>query len=55
MSIWRWADMIDFVPEHARITLGEGQTPLVRSRRIGPSAGLKNLGSPPFLLNSVVE
>lgn len=43
MSIWRWADWIDFVPEHARITLGEGQTPLVRSRRIGPIAGLKNL------------
>ena len=43
MSIWRWAELIDFVPEHARITLGEGQTPLVRSRRIGPSAGLKNL------------
>ena len=43
MSIWRWADLIDFVPEHARITLGEGQTPLVRSRRIGPSAGLKSL------------
>lgn len=43
MSIWRWADLIDFVPEHARITLGEGQTPLVRSRRIGPSTGLKNL------------
>ena len=43
MSIWRWADLIDFVPEHARITLGEGQTPLVRSRRIGPEAGLKNL------------
>jgi len=43
MSIWRWADLIDFVPEHARITLGEGQTPLVRSRSIGPNAGLKNL------------
>ncbi len=43
MSIWRWADLIDFVPEQARITLGEGQTPLVRSRRIGPNAGLNNL------------
>lgn len=43
MSIWRWADMIDFVPEHARVTLGEGNTPLVRSRRIGPQAGLNNL------------
>ena len=43
MSIWRWADLIDFVPDHARITLGEGNTPLVRSRRIGASVGLKNL------------
>lgn len=43
MSIWRWADLIDYVPEHARITLGEGNTPLVRSRRIGASVGLKNL------------
>lgn len=43
MSLWRWADWIDFVPEHARVTLGEGHTPVVRSRRIGPQAGLKNL------------
>ena len=28
--------------EH-RISLGESQTPLIRSRRIGPAAGLKNL------------
>ena len=43
MSIWRWAEMIEPVPESARMTLGEGDTPLVRSRRIGPTAGLKNL------------
>ncbi len=43
MSIWRWADMIDPIPEVARITLGEGDTALVRSRSIGPVAGLKNL------------
>src|SRR5262245_31419636 len=43
MSIWRWADWLDAIPEHARVTLGEGNTPLVRSRRIGPSAGLANL------------
>ncbi len=43
MSIWRWWDLIDFVPEEARITLGEGDTPLVRSRHIGPSVGLSNL------------
>ncbi|MDG1894991.1 MAG: pyridoxal-phosphate dependent enzyme [Fuerstiella sp.] len=43
MSIWRWADMIEPIPESARITLGEGDTPLLRSRRIGPEAGLTNL------------
>ncbi len=43
MSIWRWAEWLDPVPERARVTLGEGNTPLVRSRRIGPAAGLRNL------------
>jgi threonine synthase len=43
MSIWRWADRLDPVPEHARVTLGEGDTPLVRSRRIGPALGLAGL------------
>lgn len=43
MSLWRWADLISPVPESARITLGEGNTALIRSRTIGPAAGLKNL------------
>jgi threonine synthase len=43
MSIWRWADLIDPVPEACRVTLGEGNTALVRSRKIGPSIGLNNL------------
>lgn len=43
MSIWRWAEWLDPVPDHARVTLGEGNTPLVRSRQIGPAAGLRNL------------
>lgn len=43
MSIWRWAEFIDPVPPEARLTLGEGSTPLLHSRRIGPSAGLKHL------------
>lgn len=43
-GIWRWADRLGAVPdERFRITLGEGGTPLVRSHRIGPSAGLTNL------------
>jgi threonine synthase len=43
MSIWRWADWISPVPPSARISLGEGNTPLVRSRSVGPRAGLQNL------------
>jgi len=43
MTIWRWADMIASVPESSRLTLGEGDTPIVRSRRIGPAVGLQNL------------
>ncbi len=43
MSIWRFADLLPSPrPEH-QITLGEGNTPLVRSRRIGPAAGMTQL------------
>ncbi len=43
MSIWRWAKHFEAIPESCRISLGEGDTPLIRSRRIGPEAGLSNL------------
>ena len=43
MSIWNFADLLPEMPEEARISLGEGHTPLVRSRRIGPAASLPNL------------
>jgi len=43
MSIWTYAEIFDQVPTAARVTLGEGHTPLLRSRSIGPRAGLKNL------------
>ncbi len=43
-GIWRWSDRLgDLPPEHSRLTLGEGNTPLVRSHRIGPAAGLPHL------------
>ncbi len=41
--IWKWADSIAPVDAQSRITLGEGNTPLVKSRRIGPEAGIDNL------------
>jgi threonine synthase len=43
MSIWRFADLIASVPAEARVSLGEGNTPLLRSCSIGPAAGLQHL------------
>ena len=43
MTIWRWADRLEAVPQDARVTLGEGDTPLVRSRRLGPELGMSHL------------
>ncbi len=43
-GIWKWAGRLgDVPPERSRFTLGEGDTPLVPSRRIGPALGLTNL------------
>lgn len=39
----RYADLLPGGPHAARISLGEGSTPLVRSRIIGPRLGLKHL------------
>ena len=43
MSIWRWQEFAAKVPADMQVTLGEGGTPLLHSRRIGPSAGLERL------------
>jgi threonine synthase len=43
MSIWKYAEWLTCVPKQHQITLGEAETPILRSRRIGPSVGLKNL------------
>ncbi|QDU26338.1 Threonine synthase [Anatilimnocola aggregata] len=43
MTIWRFADRLEPIAPAARLTLGEGNTPLVRSTRLGPSLGLSNL------------
>ena len=43
MGLWQWSEAIAPVPPEARITLGEGGTPLVRSRVLGPRAGLPGL------------
>src|SRR5262245_8684021 len=43
MSLWRYADWIEPIAPEFRVTLGEGGTPLVRSRRLGSRLGLENL------------
>lgn len=42
-SIWKYKHQLPEVSDVCRLSIGEGQTPLVRSRFIGPSLGLKNL------------
>jgi len=42
-SLWTYEPYLVPVEPSARIILGEGHTPLVRSKRIGPSLGLEQL------------
>ncbi|SRR5581483_9473140 len=42
-GLWRWAEILPVRDEKNRITLGEGDTPLIPSLRLGESIGLKNL------------
>jgi threonine synthase len=43
MSIWQWQPYLPTVPSEHQLTLGEGNTPLIASRRLGPAAGLPGL------------
>lgn len=43
MSVWRFAEWLDGLPAEFRLSLGEGNTPLIRSRRLGSRLGLENL------------
>ena len=43
MSIWTYANRFSSTPREHQLTLGEGATPLVRSRSIGPQLGIENL------------
>lgn len=42
-SIWRWRDFFPAVEDRNIVTLGEGGTPLVKSRHLGPAMGVENL------------
>ena len=44
MSVWRWADRFaPAISQESQISLGEGETPCLHSRTIGPAVGLQNL------------
>lgn len=43
MSLWNYADRWDAPPLSDAVTLGEGLTPLIRSRKIGTALGLSEL------------
>lgn len=43
MSIWNYAERWQAPPREIAVTMGEGDTPLIRSTRIGPDLGLANL------------
>lgn len=43
MSIWQFAELFSKTASQFQISLGEGNTPLVRSRKLGAQVGLTNL------------
>ena len=43
MNLWKHADKWGAPPAADAVTLGEGNTPLIHSQRIGPALGLRNL------------
>lgn len=43
MSLWRWSEQLPKTPVESRVDLGAGDTPLIKSSRLGPAVGLKNL------------
>ena len=43
MSLWRYAEHWGAPPPDFAISMGEGGTPLIRSQRIGPALGLRQL------------
>lgn len=42
-GIWKYSHLLPQINESCKLTLGEGETPLLKSKRIGPELGLNNL------------
>ena len=49
-SIWRWFDFFPLADRSSIVSLGEGGTPLIHTRRLGEKLGLANL----YLKNDTV-
>lgn len=43
MSIWKWDQLLEAPPAQHRVSLGEGNTPLIAAKQIGGSLGLEQL------------
>lgn len=41
MSIWKYAHQLPAIPQEHQLTLGEGNTPLLKSQNIGPEWGIE--------------
>lgn len=50
-GIWKYSHLLPSVKDHCKSTLGEGNTPLLKSKRIGEGLGLENLYFKLELLN----
>ena len=42
-GIWKYSHLLPHIDEDAKLTLGEGNTPLVKSKQLGKQLGLENL------------
>lgn len=42
-GLWRWAELLPVRSAASRLTLGEGETPLLHTRRLGARLGLRHL------------
>lgn len=42
-GIWRWAELLPVLNAKHRLTLGEGDTPLVKAHRLGSLIGMENV------------
>ena len=42
-GIWKYSHLLPYIDENAKLTLGEGNTPLIKSRLLGRQLGMDHL------------